>query len=519
MRDAILEALRPLRPDSQRQVVLITDGYIGFEQEIVAAILDGLPAQCRVHTIGVGSAPNRSLTAAAARAGAGVELAIALDEDAEPLAKRLLARTSEPLVTELVIEGAAVLDTAPARLPDLFAGAPVLVSLALRPEGGAVRVHGAMAGGARFEQAIDAPAHVLGEGQQAVAALYGRERVEDLEARAASPRPPAPWRPSRCCPASHWGRPVLTTRHAPARLRPLARHLHRPRKKRYRASPRQRCPLGPRSRGPRACASTSAPRCARWCSGWSSWRSCLPWCSACGGCSARAARAGIRSRHHRCPRTGRRLIPSLPAATTAERPEYSTTVTETDDAAYLPRIAAGDTAAFGAWMTSAERPVRDSLRSFAGRVDTESVIQETFLRVWQVAPSIVSDGKPNNLVRVALRIARNLAISETRRLRTAAAYGEELEGLEGLDALGHGSSRPPDPMLRRLIAACRERLPEKPAQALTARLQNEGSDADATLAEQLGMTKNTFLQNFTRARKLLAQCLTENGVDLDAELT
>lgn len=186
MRDAILEALRPLRPDSQRQVVLITDGYIGFEQEIVAAILDRLPAQCRVHTIGVGSAPNRSLTAAAARAGAGVELAIALDEDAEPLAKRLLARTSEPLVTELVIEGAAVLDTAPARLPDLFAGAPVLVSLALRPEGGAVRVHGAMAGGARFEQAIDTPAHVLGEGQQAVAALYGRERVEDLEARAAA---------------------------------------------------------------------------------------------------------------------------------------------------------------------------------------------------------------------------------------------------------------------------------------------------------------------------------------------
>jgi RNA polymerase sigma-70 factor (ECF subfamily) len=194
-------------------------------------------------------------------------------------------------------------------------------------------------------------------------------------------------------------------------------------------------------------------------------------------------------------------------------------VTETDDAAYLPRIAAGDTAAFGAWMTGAERPVRDSLRGFAGRVDTESVIQETFLRVWQVAPSIVSDGKPNNLVCVALRIARNLAISETRRLRTAAAYGEALEGLEGLDALGHGSSRPPDPMLRRLIAACRERLPARPAQALSARLQNEGSDADATLAEQLGMTRNTFLQNFTRARKLLAQCLAENGVDLDAELT
>ena len=32
------------------------------------------------------------------------------------------------------------------------------------------------------------------------------------------------------------------------------------------------------------------------------------------------------------------------------------------------------------------------------------------------------------------------------------------------------------------------------------------------------MRLNTFLQNFTRARKLLAECLEKNHVDLDAEL-
>jgi RNA polymerase sigma-70 factor (ECF subfamily) len=31
---------------------------------------------------------------------------------------------------------------------------------------------------------------------------------------------------------------------------------------------------------------------------------------------------------------------------------------------------------------------------------------------------------------------------------------------------------------------------------------------------RLGMKLNTFLQNFTRARKLLADCLRSRGVDL-----
>ncbi|MCZ7684029.1 MAG: hypothetical protein M5U28_36760 [Sandaracinaceae bacterium] len=73
-------------------------------------------------------------------------------------------------------------------------------------------------------------------------------------------------------------------------------------------------------------------------------------------------------------------------------------------------------------------------------------------------------------------------------------------------------------MLREVIATCREKLPEKPAQALEARLGSNGAEPDAVLAEQLGMKKNTFLQNFTRARALLAECLKKNGVDLEAEL-
>ena len=36
--------------------------------------------------------------------------------------------------------------------------------------------------------------------------------------------------------------------------------------------------------------------------------------------------------------------------------------------------------------------------------------------------------------------------------------------------------------------------------------------ADVELAELLGMTKNTFLKNFGRARALMAECLERVGV-------
>jgi Ca-activated chloride channel family protein len=177
----ILEALHAIREDAQRQVILVTDGLIGFEERVVGEILRKLPPATRVHTVGVGSSVNRSLTAAAARAGRGAEVLIGLGEDAAPAIERLLARTSQPLVTELEISGPALQGHAPAALPDLFGGAPALVALKLRPEGGSLVVRGRRRGGA-WEERLDVPAIEAGSGCAAVPSLYARERVEDLEA-------------------------------------------------------------------------------------------------------------------------------------------------------------------------------------------------------------------------------------------------------------------------------------------------------------------------------------------------
>jgi RNA polymerase sigma-70 factor (ECF subfamily) len=170
---------------------------------------------------------------------------------------------------------------------------------------------------------------------------------------------------------------------------------------------------------------------------------------------------------------------------------------------HLTAIAAGDADAFARWLAASEFRVRASLKTFAAQVDVESVLQESLLRVWQVAPRFQPDGEPNSLLRFAIRVARNTAVSEARRLRNAFVEAEV-----AVDA------REPDPLLYEVIARCREELPDKPSQALGARLASAGSEPDHLLAEQLEMTLNTFLQNVTRARKLIADCLEKKGVAL-----
>jgi DNA-directed RNA polymerase specialized sigma24 family protein len=177
---------------------------------------------------------------------------------------------------------------------------------------------------------------------------------------------------------------------------------------------------------------------------------------------------------------------------------------------YLPAIAAGDLDAFARFLAGAERPLRQALASFCAVVDVEAVVQEALLRVWQVAPRFAGDGRPQALLRFAHRCARNLCLTEVRRRALAPTTADDEAVAQAADLT---ASAPPDPLLRRAVHECQGKLPSKPAHALAARLESEGDVADATLAARLGMSLNTFLQNFTRARKLLADCLRKRGVE------
>lgn len=187
-----------------------------------------------------------------------------------------------------------------------------------------------------------------------------------------------------------------------------------------------------------------------------------------------------------------------------------------DEDRHLAGIAAGDADAFAAWLSCCEASVRLSLRGFATVVDTEAVLQEALLRVWQAAPRLVPDGKPNSLLRFAVRVARNTAVSELRRTRSRAGaelLPEQAESALDREAL-EATPEAPDPFLRAATVECLGKLPDRPKSALAARFEHAGHEPDDTLASRLGMTKNTFLQNVTRAKKALAECLQGKGISL-----
>ncbi|MHC4992111.1 MAG: VIT domain-containing protein [Planctomycetota bacterium] len=188
MRDAIIAALEPLRPDAQRQVILLTDGYIGFERQVIGAIMQRLEPCCRIHAVGVGSAPNRTLTCGVARAGRGEELFVADGQDATSSAEQLLRATVGPVLTDLSIDGPGCLGLAPQRPRDVMAGQPLVAAVELKPEGGTIQVRGRLAGSrAEWIRTVD-----LSKPQTAsplpIGAMYGREAVEDRELALAAGR-------------------------------------------------------------------------------------------------------------------------------------------------------------------------------------------------------------------------------------------------------------------------------------------------------------------------------------------
>jgi len=184
MKSGIDAALVSLRPSALRQVILITDGLIGFEREILQTLLRRLPATCRLHTVGVGHGTNRSLLEPAARAGRGVEIIVTPGEDVEPACVRLLDRIARPLIVDVRVSGTA-LQSSPERPLDVYAGSPALIPLALRPEGGSLEIIGTTADGT-YTQRLQIPARAPDTGPARLLALFARRKVEDIElARAA----------------------------------------------------------------------------------------------------------------------------------------------------------------------------------------------------------------------------------------------------------------------------------------------------------------------------------------------
>jgi Ca-activated chloride channel family protein len=111
-----------------RQVVFLTDGAVGNEQELFQVIAARL-GQTRLFTIGLGSAPNSHFMRTAAELGRGSFTYIGDLSEVETRTAALLRKLERPALTDLAAAfppsaGNAVASF-PAPLPDLYAGEPV----------------------------------------------------------------------------------------------------------------------------------------------------------------------------------------------------------------------------------------------------------------------------------------------------------------------------------------------------------------------------------------------------------
>ncbi len=121
-------------PSVLQRVILITDGAVENEDEVVAEVGRRLGGT-RLHVVGIGFAPNRWLMKELARAGRGSFEAIGNIGDVQAKTVALLERTERAAITDVTLEwdGAAPLEVGPAPVPDLYAGRPLVVTARFDP--------------------------------------------------------------------------------------------------------------------------------------------------------------------------------------------------------------------------------------------------------------------------------------------------------------------------------------------------------------------------------------------------
>ncbi|HET6592644.1 MAG TPA: VIT domain-containing protein, partial [Xanthomonadales bacterium] len=114
----------PAQPGLLRQIVFVTDGSVGNEQELLLRIGEKL-GDSRLFTVAIGSAPNAWFMRKAAGVGRGVYTSIGAQAEVGERMTALWARIENPAVQDLEVDWGMEADFYPEIIPDLYAGEPL----------------------------------------------------------------------------------------------------------------------------------------------------------------------------------------------------------------------------------------------------------------------------------------------------------------------------------------------------------------------------------------------------------
>ncbi len=164
-----------------RSVVLLTDGYIGNENEVISEVQRNLKLGNRLYSFGVGSSVNRFLLNRLGEVGRGTSQVIRQDEPSQEVADKFFQQINNPVLTNIQVswEGTGEVEIYPKAAPDLFANQPLVLFGRNQNSGrGNLRITGIAAGGKRYEKVL--PVNFSENGNSGIAQLWGRAKIKDL---------------------------------------------------------------------------------------------------------------------------------------------------------------------------------------------------------------------------------------------------------------------------------------------------------------------------------------------------
>jgi Ca-activated chloride channel family protein len=150
MAGALTAALQQQAPAGYlKQVVFITDGSVGNEAALFQLIHQQL-GDARLFTLGIGSAPNSYFMRKAAEFGRGTFTFVGSQQEVAEKMQSLFSKLETPVLSSIRIDWPAGvnIEAWPKRLPDLYQGEPLLVSIKIDgklPPHSEIRVSGQQA--------------------------------------------------------------------------------------------------------------------------------------------------------------------------------------------------------------------------------------------------------------------------------------------------------------------------------------------------------------------------------------
>jgi Ca-activated chloride channel family protein len=160
-----------------RQVVFLTDGAIGNEQQLFETIT-AMRGRSRVFMVGIGSAPNTYLMTRASELGRGAFTHIGSVEQVEERMRGLFAKLENPAVTGLSAKFSdAKADVTPAIIPDVYRDEPLVLAARLDKLAGSLEIKGRV--GDR-PWSVTLPLQNAAEGK-GLSKLWARRKIGDAE--------------------------------------------------------------------------------------------------------------------------------------------------------------------------------------------------------------------------------------------------------------------------------------------------------------------------------------------------